>query len=277
MKMDHIDERDLDQYILRPEGLAQAERGRIEEHLDSCNSCRKVRDYLRSIHEDLQRLDTPRPEKLNQFVNDLFPVARVIALKPFQYVPEPDEASRHYTGLLAAMAGGETGGRYRTVCTLASEEQQAIARIVRDQQDDLYRLYIHAEDSRKQRYAIVSVPGLQAEFVADERGRVDFRGEYAQIDWNNLSALLLTVASEYFLSNQQISRLQSGGEVAIGTLTVSLDDSLLTVKKQESMTEALTRVLINDNATSILARFDGKTASIHLPVIPATLTIRLYA
>lgn len=61
----------LTRYLIEPSTLSSRRRDRIEEHLESCSSCRSTCEYLRDFYEEWENLKSLDGDRLQSFVDEL--------------------------------------------------------------------------------------------------------------------------------------------------------------------------------------------------------------
>lgn len=66
----HIDEHLLEQYLLNPQNLSPQQRQHVEHHLEECQSCRSIYEYLREYYRDLEKTNPPKLPWLKLFSDD---------------------------------------------------------------------------------------------------------------------------------------------------------------------------------------------------------------
>jgi hypothetical protein len=188
----HIAERKIEAYIRRPKDLGEAADQLVAAHLEVCGACRSIADFLRSFYAELESPDEEILPQIDEQMEALFFRARLVPLYPFRPVPDKVYAGDEYTGVLAAMSDEPPAPRFQTVATLASAQKDTLLRILRDNETNAFRLYIHAENRRQREHAIISFPELGMDFIADEKGQVTFKlaEQAVPADWETVKSVL---------------------------------------------------------------------------------------
>ena len=271
--MDHIDEKLLEQYLLNQSLLSELERTNAEKHLRSCKACSKVLEFLREFYETLHSSeDSPRVE---QFVSSLFAKSNIIHLKPFVDNAEPP--SEAYTVLLAAMVNTGGSQKYKTISTLVSEFERTIVRIMHNDDEDVYRLYVLTEDSDLREKAIVALPEIHVEVVTNDRGSATFKGDFLDNSWTKVTCSLFRATSEYVLNDSELTSLKSGEHVPLWNIDLSLNGRTLFLKHAEETGQGWRRVaVVVDEGNIVFNRREQRVTIVELPDVPSSMTVRLY-
>lgn len=201
----HLEEHMIETFVRHPESLDTEERQMVAAHLERCPACRSIAEYLRNFHEALEGAGEKPPPGLDDFVAKLFPSAHLVPLFPYRAEPAPGYVSEVDAVVLAAKSPGPESARFELVATLASAQQDTLLRILRDRQGNALRFYILAEDQRKYAHAIISMPALDIEVVADENGRGALEeGGKPISDWADLKCLLRLPVGEARIEGKQL-------------------------------------------------------------------------
>jgi hypothetical protein len=273
--MDHPEEHEIELYVLQPDRLPQSRRDEMDRHLLSCPACAKIHGFLRTFYQDLSVQATQESPRMKDFVNALFPPSGIIELRPFRFSPPLPNGANHTT-LLAAMTHPETVRRFRTVCTLASEEQHAVLRIVYDAEKTEYALYVLTDDPGAAACSMVSVPDLNLELITDEHGKAVFAGPFESAAWDNLAATLRLCRYEHRCSAEEVSGLAGGNPVRCGAVTLRYDRPNLLLTLRSDMEHGAGRVLVNYGEHSALLQWSNRAAELHVPALPGTMVVRVY-
>jgi len=172
--MVHPTEHTIERFILaRDQGAA--EFAHVREHIAECPACQGVAEFLRKIYAALASASPEPGERVNAFVDSLFPRARVLHLRRFEQM-RPAHPAPNRPFLLAAHTPSESL-RFRTTATLLSEDESALIRIVHDSAENVNRLSLQTEDSSIGELAIVEIPLWQITCVTDSRGEAVLKQE----------------------------------------------------------------------------------------------------
>jgi hypothetical protein len=279
--MNHIAEDILERYLVHPETLREGEERFIEEHLATCSICSEIAAFLRAFHEEFASLRYTEHPRVRKLVDDAFPAGNVIALHPFRYTPDMPSHRPEYTTVLAAMTESATTQRFSPVATYASEQEKAVLRILHDNVEDVFKMYLQTDEPRKREFSMVSFPELPAELVTDNAGHVEFKlpPESQPAAWDALHPVLHIPAEIAELTADQIQGGVRTIELQGGTLRSVYHDGALELEIQQTRSERprFTHALVKDpDKPGTLVYIGSGRGRCQLDPLPQVLVIRLY-
>jgi hypothetical protein len=281
----HLEEQMIEAYVRRPQSLDASMRQDASAHLERCLACREIADFLREFYEEWERAKETSTHEIDDFVSKLFPGAHIVPLYPYRPEPAQGYASDAYTVVLAAMTPKPAAPRFETVATLASEQKDTLLRILRDRASNVFRLYILAEDRRRYAHAIVSLPDLAVEAVADEKGHaiISLAEHAIPKNWGEMKCVLRLPLGEVRVDTEQLreTSLQSPfmGKIENHEIKIVYSQGTLTLETDPSRPGARTSTLAvvgGPASGSFFVPLQNGKGVCPLPSLPHELTIRLY-
>ena len=286
--MSHIAEHLIEAYVRHPDDLNSAAHQSIVRHLEECNTCRSIAEYLRTFYGELDTLGDKVSPQVEKWIAGHFPRARVIPLYPFRPEPNASFARNAHVVVLAAMTHASPAPRFQTVATLASAQKDVLLRLLRDNETDSYRLYILSDDPCQRKHAVVSFPDLALEVVTDDKGQAQFQlsDDKAPKSWDSLPSVLRLPVCEIRISAEQLRHAASTDSLTIEesavteyAIRISYSDNTLALeaqpRRQEVLEIALAVIQGGDDQTLAIPLRGGK-GSVHLAPLPEMLTFCLY-
>ena len=286
--MMHIEEYMLERFVLSPQHMDAKTTLAVQSHIDQCTACRETVQFLKSFYTDLKSLDYTASPRTERFLQSLFPSTAVIHLKPFRPQPEAASSDARYITVLAAMTEQAVQHRFQTRATLASEQDGTLVKILHDNVANSFKLYILANDDRRRKHALVSIPALSIELVTNEHGQSSFSLPEAmgETDWNSVTAFLHLPVAEYTVSGAEIVGATSERPIVLGhadgtkyTLVLSHAKGKIRLDASSTRSEAPpNRALLMESQgnTSLLTLRNGIGEHLY-ETLPDSLTIRLFS
>jgi hypothetical protein len=188
----HLQENDIESFVLSPQKLGPGRHKQIEDHLANCVQCNAVASLLRSFYSELE--DQPKKlQKVEEFLSGLRSLPALVDLQPYQYTPDPDEFGEHVMTVLAAKSESPNNYKYSSICTLVSRDEQMVVRVLKDNDTQLYRVFLITKRGMPFLNATIRFPALNLtlSFSSDTR-QAEFSLPPTQygIDWTNIVAEL---------------------------------------------------------------------------------------
>jgi hypothetical protein len=189
--MSHIEESQLEHYVLNPASMSQVLRDSIESHLAACPHCSTIQRELSSFHEELASapdLDTPL---LDAWLSKVNRRTHIILLHPYRFQPDPRLVGDQYMTVLAAKSIEDRGQRFTPVCILYSEEDDVVVRILRDSKSGIFKVFVVCDGGPVPGGAMVRFPSIGLEVRTDPNGQGEFVLESgATVEWSMITAEL---------------------------------------------------------------------------------------
>jgi hypothetical protein len=162
-----------------------------------------------------------------------------------------------------------------------------LAKIVRDNVEASYRLYLLAQDEARRNHAVISFPALSMELVTDSAGIISFSlpAQNSAVDWNVLQAILhLAVAEHTFSKNEIVDgtthrvNLRSRVEGSEYVMSLLHENGILRLDARRTDSDApVLRVLIVDSRDNTLhLSLDHGTVEFRAETFSESLSIRLF-
>jgi len=215
-QVEHLSEDSLDR--LARSGSDMARSGEFL-HIGTCAMCREKYELLVDYYREKEKLSNLPPDRGVYNLAALLSLPKIIRFHP--YAAQPDVSALHlnqHTMVLAAQtAAGEETERFVTEATFASEEANALVRVVRDRQTRTYLLYLLAERSEQCANVLLYIGNADdsMEVIAtDERGKATLAPS-RPIDWHTASVsvklptLVLSISPSFREERQQWSEAYS--------------------------------------------------------------------
>lgn len=171
--MSDITEKEIEQYIRYPESLDAERRLQVKQAIQASAEYQEIAAFFREY--DRLFTDIVR-QKCRSHVVDL-------------HFFRPDSSSGSSNRLvLAAQAGREQAQQLRTVATLASDENQTLVRILREDAET-YRIHVISPLLESGDISILSFADLGIDLVISEEGRLRFSPDFdlESYDWSSAS------------------------------------------------------------------------------------------
>ena len=188
----HPSENDVELFVQTPDILNSTSRAQIEGHVSSCPSCQAIVTLLQSFYAEWKELSRPQV-KTEQFLDHLLARPRVVQLHAYRYSPDPAQFRQHVMTVLAAKSEGDNNYRYSAVCTLVSQDEETVVRILKDDEMDNYKVFLITKQGVHAPNATVRFPALGLSVMLDpESLQAVFSLPSAQstVDWSNIVAEL---------------------------------------------------------------------------------------
>lgn len=189
----HLHEQDIDLYLLNPDRLDPVRKRQMESHLATCSLCSELTSFLDDVYRELRNRSSEKDQRVEQFLAHLAEQAKVIELVPLRFAPHPSEFSQNTVTVLAAKSDVRTHYRYSSVCTLASRDEGTLVRILRDEEQLRYRLYLITQERRHASHAIVRFPSLGVDVTVPLdtlQADVHLPTGSPDVDWTTIDAEL---------------------------------------------------------------------------------------
>ena len=282
--MKHFDEHTLDLYVLNNRHLPPETRSAIATHLEQCAACRGVVESMRKFYEEVDWQIAVHASDVDLIVQRLFPAPPLVRLSPVMPPDGKSDMPGSQIMALIGMSGDESNiKRFETVAEMASEHNRSVAGIQYDRIDESFKLGFHSEDFYPKEGVIVSIPGLHADFVLDERGQVRFALEREQTpaDWRHLNALVRFPVASLRISLSEISedepvvKTDSSGMYRVECRTIEHRLHVSATAAESALPVMLTMVKGTPGETTIAALTDGKI-DFASDALPNEFELRLY-
>lgn len=189
----HPQEEDIDLFVHAPDSLDVDRRTVIESHLAGCDFCRAMESFFRDFYGVLEKYSGRENSRVEQFLSDLEFRDSIIELFPHRFTPNPAEFGDHVMTVLAAKSEAKNLYRFSSVCTLVSKDEQTLVRILRDNDDEDYRLYLIKDDRVPDLKATVRFPALGISIsVQPGSPQTEFKlpANIRDVDWTTIVAEL---------------------------------------------------------------------------------------
>jgi hypothetical protein len=272
----HIDEEILERFVINPAVIDKNLRIGIERHLHACSACRIIHNYFADFYKEYKKTSGVRSPAVDEFVSGLYPVIELS-----HYTVQSEETPKVYLTVLAAMTAVQESDRFVSVATLASEEQNAVVRILEDKSTSRLKIYVITDDPTRRSHAILSIPELSADFVTDSRGQLEVK--FPKSNWQQLKGLLRLAVSHYELSPDDTRRINTDGGISvIGSLhriILSYRDRMLElyIEEKKSYGPKLNlAVITGDNGVTYFIPLKEGRGTCSIRSLPASITLRLY-
>lgn len=166
--MNHLQEKHIEQYLLRDNTLDKGVRQHIRSHLSECDECRKIYEELRTFYQELDATTSPSRQQVQQLTQS-------ILTSPFKERLHPIKESLVDTSsfVLAAKTPDSQPYRFQRIVNFGSNRFSTLVRILYDQQKDMMLFYLMADDQKVSRHALIRLPGLNRELITDSEGKAE--------------------------------------------------------------------------------------------------------
>ena len=166
--MNHLQEKHIEQYLLRDNTLDEGVRQHIHSHLSECDECRKIYDELRTFYRELDATASPPRQQVQQLTQS-------ILTSPFKERLHPVKESLVDTSsfVLAAKTQDSQPHRFQRIVNFGSNRFSTLVRILYDQQEDVLLFYLMADDPKVSRHALIRLPGIHRELITDTEGKAE--------------------------------------------------------------------------------------------------------
>lgn len=176
--MKHISEEHIEQFVRYPETLSKSERDYISKELVSNPELQALALWFAEFYDELDNMESNQTS------------AGLIELKPIKSQKAGQTSSFR---ILAAMTPRLNAGSLETVATLASEEKETVARVLRNNADNSYKLHlIRREQPDETERTIVSIEPPGIDLVINESRHLTFDSspKLEQLNWEDSKVLL---------------------------------------------------------------------------------------
>jgi hypothetical protein len=274
--MKHYDEEILEKFALKPVLFNERMRKEIRTHFRECSLCLAIFKYFYDFYKDFNESSARKSPQVERFVGSLNPVIPIAGLDARKH-REPGM----YMSVLAAMSATQGSDRFRSVATLASEEQQAVVRILQDNSTKKLRFFVLTDDPRKRSHALLSFPEISANFVTDRRGQLEV--DFPHLQWDRIRGFLRIAVGIHTINTQNLTGRNGGkyydlnGE--LHTVTVAYQDKKLhitTSRKRNYTPDLSIAVISGENDHTYFIPLKKGAGDCTIPLLPGTLTLRLY-
>lgn len=257
----HPEENTIEAYLRAKHLMDAALQQSVAEHLNNCEACRTIADFLGDFYDQFEKMEIRSLDWDDKFTNRIFPDAHVLPLYPYRTELKPDAASDGYAVILAAMSPKPAPHRFETVAVLASARQDMLVRLLRDHDNNLFRLYVISEDQHKRAHALILFPELGVEVKTDDKGRAIFAlAETAvPVNWEQTPCVLKLPLAEVRLAVEALQRTSSAEPRAI-----TVDDYLIAVTNTQNKLAFTIRTCRPMQVASSLAALEGTAGSLLL-------------
>jgi hypothetical protein len=274
--MKHYDEEILEKFAQNPVLFNERMRKEIRTHFRECSLCLTIFRYFYKFYKDFDESSARMSPEVERFVESLNPVIPIAGLGARKH-REPGM----YMTVLAAMSATRGSDRFQPVATLASEEQQAVVRILQDNSTQKLRFFVITEDPRKRSHALLSFPEISADFVTDRRGQLEI--EFPHLQWDRIRGFLRIAVGVHTISTRNLTGGNGGkyynlnGE--LHTVSVAYQDKKLhitTLRKKHYMPDLNIAVISGENGNTYFIPLQNGAGEGTIPLLPESLTLRLY-
>lgn len=282
--MGHIREEILERLVLEPSRIDPESSETIRGHLQECQACQAVVDYLRDFYDRFNALGSRLSPGVEQFADSVAPTASVIPLRSFTYKPTISPSEAEYTAVLAAGTDPTASGRYRNLATLAADDQDTIVRIVLDRKSDRVAFYVHASDSRRKEFSVISFPEIGLDFVCNQHGEIE-AGPLPVLlsaDFGATPTVLRTCVKQLDLGTADFTPHPVLGmfcerQIGSDVLRLGFKDSALSIESTGRAEEPFRYALVQPEGSSpVLVPLPNGSGRCSLTILPARLTVRFY-
>lgn len=274
--MKHYDEEILEQFILNADSINPQTRNEISAHCIECSNCRVMLEYFAEFYNAFNTLSENVTSEVDEFVAGLYPVIPISAFNVQEH-REP----KVYMTVLAAMSATQGSDRFRSVATLASEEQQAVVRILQDNSTKRLRIYIITDDPPKRSHAVLSFPEISADFVTDSRGQIEV--DYVPSNWKDMKGVLRLTVAEHSIPAQNLNYDNGGGDTQVDgglhAVAVTYRDNKLhitTLKKKHYAPDLNVAVISGEKDVNYFIPLRNGKGECMISSLPESLMVRLY-
>lgn len=232
--MKHITEEHIEKFVRYPELLSKDEKNAIKEVIGQSRELRQLAQWFEDFYADLDELDRKHGD-------------HVVSLQPIDY--KSAQGSPHNQLIFAAKSDvKQEEGLLETLATFASEEQQIIVRILRDNGKEQYQIHLlYEEEPNENEMNILTLIDRDIDFIIDSSRHVSFPldEQWEDIDWQKVSLSLrkpLTYRkiSKEYLSDDCLDLLLIEGI----SVRLHQTDSVLKIKKDPLISKECSRVVI---------------------------------
>ncbi len=189
----HPKEEDIDLFVLAPDKLDRERRKDIEFHLSGCGLCSEMASFFRDFYAELGKHTLQDNSHVEEFLSRLKHQEPVIDLFPHRFMPNPAEFGDHVMTVLAAKSETKDLYRFSSVCTLVSKDENTLVRILKDNGNQGYKLFLITKDPVPELKATVRFPvlGLSISLQPDSP-QTDFKlpANIQEVDWTTIVAEL---------------------------------------------------------------------------------------
>ncbi len=274
--MKHYDEEILEQFALNPGMLGESIQTEIRLHIKDCSLCLGIFNYFADFFEEFHETLDRTPPEVDEFVAGLYPVIPISNIN----IREPQEPAMYVT-VLAAMSAARGNDRFRSVATLASEEQRAVVRILQDNSTNKLRMYVITDDPGKRSYALLSFPEISADFVTDRNGQIEV--DFPHSNWNHMKGVLRLAVAEHNVETQNLLNENGGNYTDLNgglhSVSVAYQDKKLhitTSKKKNYAPDLNIAVVSGENDLTYFIPLQNGTGECVIASLPESLALRLY-
>ncbi len=274
--MKHYNDEIIEQFILNADSLDAQTRNELYAHCEECADCRVVLEYFAEFYNAFNTGNKSIIPAIDEFVTGLYPVIPVSVFNVHEH-REP----KVYMTVLAAMSSTQGSDRFRSVATLASEEQQAVVRILQDNNTKRLRIYVITDDPSKKSHAVLSFPEISVDIVTDSRGQIEVDNVLS--DWKDLKGVLRLTVAEHSMTADQLFNGNSGGVIQIEgglhEVTVTYRNNKLhiaTFKKKHYAPDLNVAVISEKQNVNYFIPLTNGKGEYMLSSLPDSFMMRLY-
>jgi len=249
-----ISEEDIERFVRFPDTLTEDERNRIQSAIADNKELRQLADWFAGFYEELDALA---------------PTASRNTLIPLRPIGKGQAGSGAKSPLvLAAMSSSPKVGRVETVATLASEEDQTVARVLRNRKEREYKIHlIRSEQPADDEQTIFTIEDLNMDMVLDRSRHLAVKGNprLDELDWEQSAFNLRMALGKYEFGEPEIKEegFSENLDLAHHHISIQISNGQIDVDIQpkETMAPVISRVLITGRESgSRLIRLHGETS-----------------
>lgn len=252
--MKTISEEEIERFVRFPDTLSDEEAERIQSAIAEDKELRQLADWFADFYHELDALALPVSQ------NTLIP------LRPIG--KEQAGSGANSPLVLAAMSSSPKAGPMETVATLASEEDQTVARILRNREEREYKIHlIRSEQPTDDEQTIFTIEDLNMDLVLDHSRHLAVEGSARldELDWEQSTFNLRTPLGKYEIGEPEIK--EEGYfetlDLAHHHISFQISNGQIEVDMQPTKPPApvISRVLITGRESgSRLIRLHGETS-----------------
>lgn len=247
--MENISEDHIERYVRFPDTLTAEQKDQITKAITENTELRELADWFKDFYEELDSLTA---KEVTKSVIPLYPIEK----------KENQGNPRHL--IFAAMTKAPQKSSMETIATLASEEDQTVARILRNHDRNEYKVHlIRNEQPVENERTIFTIEELNMDLVIDQSRHLSFEAgtKLNELDWQRSSFSLRLPLGACKIDKNDLNNSRLEKTVQIGEQHVSIrwEEGLLkfNIHQPAKRKNEISRLIISDKSTSKLIRLNG--------------------
>lgn len=193
--MNHLKEKTIERYLLKPESISASEQADIALHLSECSGCKQLYEKLKAFHQQLEETAAPPASDIDQFMGMLYPNTNILQMRPVS----DQQLQTISPFVLAAKSKNNKHSRFERLITFGAGDYSYMVRVLKDHSANKLLIYVIPDDNSRAGPYIVRLPGLNRELITNKTGKAELSADSRILNSIEQESVELHLPLEHFI------------------------------------------------------------------------------